>query len=554
MSMPALDWTFVNGRIESYVKRYNLEKKSRAFTFLLLERLFDLDEDAIKESITDGGNDCGIDAVYISRQIDEIEINVFQSKYHETSAGVRKSFPANECSKILGFLDLTLSDDVDLRKHMNNRLFEKANEIRDIFKEARNVPNINIWFCSNGLNLNSGDRAQFLDRLAKYAFISLKEIDLETVSSLATVNRGRKANSKVFKILDNSIFERSDGDIRGIVATIDAVTLVDIIRDEKDSTKVDRSLFDDNIRVYLGKDNEVNSMIFQSIISESNARFWYLNNGVTMICSSLSYPKHIRNPPVKVSDLQVVNGAQTCNAIFEAYREHPEIVSRASILIKLFETREDGIANNIAISTNSQTRIYKRDMMSNDIIQRRLQESLRDFDIWYERRRHEHDIQTNVEKLDALKAGQIILAFYMGAPDKSKRESDKIFGPYYEEVFSRMRTAFEIAFAFRIFQKIEYLREVIEEDLRSKRLQMPTDDFLLYGTFHVLYVVGVIIDRDHLPREIGYDYESQIREAVEIIGRVVRQQKKQAYYNFFRDPRNVERLNAEASQKQMNLF
>jgi hypothetical protein len=78
------------------------------------------------------------------------------------------------------------------------------------------------------------------------------------------------------RLVDDQYFERIDGNIRGLVATVQASELVKMIEHPEAPGEVLVDMFDDNVRVYLTRANRINAMIFESALSQSNAEFWYL--------------------------------------------------------------------------------------------------------------------------------------------------------------------------------------------------------------------------------------------------------------------------------------
>jgi hypothetical protein len=172
-------------------------------------------------------------------------------------------------------------------------------------------------------------------------------------------------------VIDNNYFERVDGNIRGLIATVEARELVDFIRDPADPTRVYLDLFNDNVRVYLTSKNKINKAILQSALSEDNAYFWYLNNGITLTCDSLEYPPGTRGPTLQLTNVQIVNGGQTSHTLFEAYATDADKVSHVLLLVRIYETRHRDISLKIAESTNSQTPIHSRDLRANDDVQKK---------------------------------------------------------------------------------------------------------------------------------------------------------------------------------------
>lgn len=62
-----LDWSMIDGAISRSQERYKQNDISKGFPFFILEILLPNINEDLEELITDDGNDCGIDAVWITQ-------------------------------------------------------------------------------------------------------------------------------------------------------------------------------------------------------------------------------------------------------------------------------------------------------------------------------------------------------------------------------------------------------------------------------------------------------------------------------------------------------
>jgi hypothetical protein len=139
-------------------------------------------------------------------------------------------------------------------------------------------------------------------------------------------------------------------------------------------------LFDPNIRVFLG-DTSVNENIISSVQNESQNIF-YFNNGITALCSS------IKKKPIggnsresgifEISDLKIVNGAQTVGSLSKAKIDYPTEIENAKIIVRFIslENCPDGFERNVTRYNNTQNRIDRRDFVALDPEQERLKMEL----------------------------------------------------------------------------------------------------------------------------------------------------------------------------------
>ncbi|WP_408539176.1 AIPR family protein, partial [Salmonella enterica] len=143
--------------------------------------------------------------------------------------------------------------------------------------------------------------------------------------------------------------------IRGLICTVEASEIVRIITNPENPKEVRKEIFNDNVRVYLSRTNKINRRIIETALSDRSPLFWYLNNGITVTCDSFSYIKGKRAPLVELKNIQIVNGGQTSNALFEASLNSEERLEDVLILVRIIETKSQPVSLAIAESTNSQT-------------------------------------------------------------------------------------------------------------------------------------------------------------------------------------------------------
>src|SRR5262249_36221870 len=127
------------------------------------------------------------------------------------------------------------------------------------------------------------------------------------------------------------------------------------------------SLFNWNIRRFLGKKGEVNAGLTETLNKEPN-HFYYYNNGISALCDSFTLDE--KSKKMKLSKMQIVNGAQMPGDLKLADSEK---ASDAKVLVKLtavkHSTRERGIAAALIKTNNTQNTLRVPDFRSNDKIQ-----------------------------------------------------------------------------------------------------------------------------------------------------------------------------------------
>jgi len=179
-------------------------------------------------------------------------------------------------------------------------------------------------------------------------FVSVKSIE-------------EKYPDEVSITLADSHFMQPDGDFDNITFCAPGTTLQQVAREHKDS------LFNWNIRRFLGKKDEVNAGLTETLNKQPN-HFYYYNNGISALCDSFTFDE--KSKKLSIKKLQIVNGAQTLGALRLADSDK---ACNAMVLVKLtavkHSTRETGIAATLIKTNNTQNTLRVPDFRSNDPIQ-----------------------------------------------------------------------------------------------------------------------------------------------------------------------------------------
>ena len=199
--------------------------------------------------------------------------------------------------------------------------------------------------------------------------------------------------------------------------------------------KLNKYLFDSNVRDYLGL-NPVNQDILNSLENNHQANFWWLNNGITLICSHAQSVGDI----ITIENAQIVNGLQTSETVYKYITESAPENEERSILVKILALDDDVLRNDIIYASNNQTNVDVAALRATDKLQKDIEEVLRRHNIYYERRTNfyknqgisENDIVTPL----SLAAGYINLIYKNPLTATSLKQKFMRDGDKYEKVFS----------------------------------------------------------------------------------------------------------------------
>ena len=165
-----------------------------------------------------------------------------------------------------------------------------------------------------------------------------------------------------------------------------------------------------------------------------------------------------------------------------------------------------------------------------------------------------HSEKEATARLDALKLGQIILSFYLRAPDKAKTESDSIFDARFIEIFNDSLNISELARIIRIYSKIEWLREDFASRNQDQIENTGDYQYLIYGNWFILYACRILLMRDNAPVPDDEQAAQLVERAITLVARACNQSKAVAHYQMFRSPKTREKIVEELSGKQTELF
>jgi AIPR protein len=298
------------------------------------------------------GDDAGVDIFFESKETEEIYI--LQCKHPKIAAS--DPIPEDEVKSFFTNYRL-LSDKQYLLKRQtkNPKIEELAQEFEYWQKKG---------FLIHFIYISSGTAGPKIDALVeKFAkdnqtsnvefgvwdlaelkdeFISIKSIEEKYPEEWAiTLAQGH--------------FMVPDGELENLSFVVPGTVLQQLARDHKDS------LFNWNIRRFLGRKGEVNAGLRETLEKEPQ-HFFYYNNGISCLCESFSFDPKTRK--LRVKKLQVVNGAQTVGAIKHG---DADAVAKALVLVKLTAVkhahRETGLAAALIKTNNTQNTLRAPDPM-----------------------------------------------------------------------------------------------------------------------------------------------------------------------------------------------
>lgn len=537
------DWNALEQKISSTISENDELDRTKALTALAVSEIIEIDIDEAIDAITDGGNDRGADALYIDDRDAKNDIHIFQTKCVQEFDKSKNHFQSKAIDKLISFVSDLTGHDTEALESTNDLLKAKISDALDVLNETN--ASITVHFVGNSAPLIEAEMRRIRTAFSRYKAIEFKMHDLDALSDFFLE---KKAPSLVREItaIDTNFFDRTDQNLRGVVCSVAALDIVNAIQSEDKPDTVESGIFDQNVRVYMKRRNRINRRIIESALSEENHMFWYQNNGITMTCDKVEIGPSRRSPKLKLTNIQIVNGGQTSNCLFEAAKEDKSKVEDVILLVRVIETSSEEVKLSIAETTNSQTPINVRDLRSNDRQQRQFEEAFADLDYYYERKAGQHADKLASKRVDALTAGQAYLAFGIGLPETAKKDRGRVFGDLYDTVFAEDLTAPNLLTSFKLAKLLTEKKKLVRKKIREKEPLAYGEMSVIDGSFHTLFAIRQICNREGID-PWNYDLSSsKLDEAIELVSKLYEQERTKdvsfSSNRFFKDARTKDQV------------
>ena len=454
-------------------------RRSAAFTFLVAQILYDLDNDEALGSLVDGGNDFGVDAlIHDEPDGGMIHIALIQCKYRQSLDGAA-AFPENGIARMIDAIGALF--DPGRQVVVNERLRHRIEEIRSFVAEGA-VPTVTAIAANNGarwtppaqqrienaakdfgrqVEWRHVDPGDLLDLLQKQAPIN----DRLQLAGLATV--------EAFQFRRVLIGRCSVGELARL------------------AKEYDNRLFERNIRRYLGlAGNRVNEALAATLREPAQRpNFYFYNNGITLICSQFRHNALQHGSwQVQMDDIQIVNGGQTARTVQKMMEEIGPEIGSAEVMVRIYELPpdDDGVlVDAITFATNSQNPVDLRDLKANDPRQRALASSIYSLGYTYRLKRSEQPVSP-VEFTIATVA-EAVLAVWLQQPHQARFRRREHFGVLYETIFRSDLNGAQAVIAALAMRQAEN---------RRKRPPPDAPDFLPYGSRFSAMLMGRYVLED----------------------------------------------------------
>ncbi|WP_433165376.1 AIPR family protein [Kribbella sp. CA-247076] len=324
---------------------------------------------AAAQSVIDGRDDYGVDAVAVSET--EPELWLVQAKWSDK---YRAGFDTEAANKLVrGFRQM----DEQQFERFNARFEPLADQVKEVLADPRSRVTFVIAVMGPGdLSpevveiLEDADRDfGILGRALSHRVIDggrfhqaiRDDIAPEAIDLMASMSNG---------------WHRVELPYEAIYGLVAASELAGWYSDHGER------LFGRNLRTTLSRTG-VNDSLAKSFVGNPQD-FWYYHNGITVLCDGIErrfLGKRGIGEPVRLvlSDCSVVNGAQTVASAHAAYVVNADALDDAYVSVRVISIRDShpGFANAVTMNTNTQNSIEPRDYVALDPTQIAIREDFK---------------------------------------------------------------------------------------------------------------------------------------------------------------------------------
>lgn len=329
---------------------------TRALAAYSVQIICDAEPSDIAASITDGGDDNGIDCIFFNAK--EHVLYLVQSKWIKSGDSEPESGDVKKFSD--GIRDL-----VNLKFERFNK---KTNDLRQKIEDAFNDPKTRYVTVLSYTGTNGP---------AKHSMQTVEDLlsEMNDASELMTFKCIKQqelyqsiANDLNKNPINVDLTLKNYGKYNSTPIAFYGVINGSIIADWW--TKFGDKLFAKNLRGFLGK-SDVNDEI-QNTLSSEQENFWYYNNGITIIAESVDKTivggGNSDTGTFYCKNISVVNGAQTVSSIGKFANGNIDCVKDIYVTCRIIELKNapDGFGELITKTNNRQNKIEYRDFVTLD--------------------------------------------------------------------------------------------------------------------------------------------------------------------------------------------
>lgn len=438
---------FINSYLEKIDTKFGFNDVSQAFEIFSMAAIIDKPFDEIHSDIStlvkndgdgfNGQHDGGIDGIYFDESTSTLTI--LQAKH---VANLRD----NEITKFISDYQNLFERANHSNIPLNDNIKAKLDAVWSLSSKGITY-SAKLFFVFNGIK--EGQNKEIADRhCAAYPYLEIWDSkDLyNQIDNLRSRQRKRKEVQFTFDAERSNL--ASPHDPQGLITyaksnvtaanfRLKAVELCKLIDKELEINGHDDHLYSQNIRGFLGK-VRTNEQIKETLMGKDAIYFPFLNNGITVIADKVTIPSALqaKRYPIQTVNPVIVNGLQSTQVIYDVYKTDPSKLEDVDVMIRLYQTQDEELAEKITTATNTQTSINIRDKMSNQDFNQRIKVLFENKGIGYITKRggsFENDLSKGLSKSIS---SEVLLKFwfatYYERPETAKASKNQVLELIYD--------------------------------------------------------------------------------------------------------------------------
>ena len=358
-----------------------------------------------------------------------------------------ESFKKDEIANFkIGIEDFLSLDPQLPNGKLNNESLDIFNVILNNLKKIKGRrPNAYFYYCTSGTYKAEREIKAAFKILSRF----VEESDIFNSVSVNPLGRAElltlwsditEKNEAKLKLVDYFGMPEMPDIPQSYVGIVSAKEFVSkILCDNEGNIK--SGVFDENVRAFLGSNNDVNSNINETLNDDKKKKlFSVLNNGITIVAPEMTLTPNSKE--IDITNYQIINGCQTSNTLFLC-REQLE--DEVNVVVKFIESPNNEVSTDIIAATNSQSDIAtesfhglkKKAKLVQSYFDARNSDATYDNKVYFERRENEykeHGYQAT-RIFDVRELSRTFAAMHLNQPHNAARYVKLIFSSNGESLF-----------------------------------------------------------------------------------------------------------------------
>jgi len=227
-------------------------------------------------------------------------------------------------------------------------------------KKVRNRrPSCHVYYCTSGVYVSAREVQAALEIIEKglletefFHTVQVKPLGRsEIIKFYADLSEKNEAKLPLLEFFG---MPKMPGIPQSYVAIVKASDFVSALLEDTDGN-LRESVFEENVRSFLGSANDVNAAIQLTLqSSDKRSLFSVLNNGITVVAPELTLTPNTKE--IHLTNYQIINGCQTSSTL---QANKLLLTDSVNVVVKFIESPENEASSDIIAATNSQSDIPK---------------------------------------------------------------------------------------------------------------------------------------------------------------------------------------------------